>query len=80
MRKRRGGCKFDFMDTDDNVVARKPCCNRVVFVAANLPEVMDREMYKEIGKLVKAGCTIEHMSTEDVRKAKFGCKCDEPAK
>ena len=62
-------------EPDDNVVVRCPNCKRVVVVAANIPIVMDTKMHKEIGALVQAGQVVEHITTEAVRKEKFGCRC-----
>lgn len=63
-------------DSQDTIVAIKPCCGRIVFAAVNLPRVIDTEVCKEIGDLVNRGCRIEHMPVAAVRKAKWGCKCD----
>ena len=62
-------------DNQDTIVAITPCCGRVVFAAVNLPDVMDHDMHKEIGRLVMDGCRIEHWTFAAVRKSKFGCKC-----
>jgi hypothetical protein len=59
----------------DTIIARTPCCNRIVFAAMNDPKVLDTAMMKEIGELVSDGCMIEHVNVEIVRISKFGCKC-----
>ena len=61
--------------TEDTIVAIKPCCNRVVFAAVNLPHVVDAEMRREIGLLAAQGCSIEHRTVAEVRKSKWGCDC-----
>lgn len=60
----------------DSIVAIKPCCGRIVFAVVNLPNVVDADMKKEIGELAAIGCRIEHWKVEDVRRARWGCKCD----
>ena len=62
----------------DCVIVRCGGCQRVVYAGVNIPRVMDTEQYKEIGKMVAKGCTVEHMTAEQVRKSDFGCKCDAP--
>lgn len=62
-------------DNQDCIIARRPCCGRIVFAAANVKEVMDDEMRREIGVMVEEGYVIEHMSAKDVRAADWGCKC-----
>lgn len=57
--------------SDDNIIARCPECKRITFIAANIPVVMDKDMFKEVGELIKAGCSIEHITTEDFRKQAF---------
>lgn len=71
-----GGSEHD-RDKHDCVILRCGGCNRVVYAGINEPRVMDTEQYKEIGKMVAQGCTVEHMTTAEVRKSDFGCKCDE---
>ena len=68
--------KTEDSEDSDCVVARCGGCKRVVYAAVNIPRVMDAEQYKEIGKMVADGCTIEHMTSEAVRKSDFGCKCE----
>lgn len=65
-------------DNIDTIVAIKPCCNKLVFAAVNLPRVVDAEMRKEIGELAALGCRIEHWPAKNVRTAKWGCKCNKP--
>ena len=62
-------------DTQDTIVAVKPCCKRVVFAAVNLPHVVDASLRKEIADLVLEGLLIEHWPVSKVRAAKWGCKC-----
>jgi len=60
---------------EDDIIARCGSCKRIVFWAANLPEVMDAKAYKTLGKLIADGCTIEHVTTDKARADKWGCKC-----
>jgi len=62
-------------DDQDVIVAIKPCCNRVVYMAVNVPHVMQKESRKEISDLVLAGCKIEHWPVSAARKASVGCRC-----
>jgi len=66
-------------ESQDCIVAIKPCCNRVIFAAVNTPKVMDAEIRKDLAELVVIGCKIEHWPAESVRKANWGCKCNDPA-
>jgi hypothetical protein len=63
-------------DSADCIVVRTQCCKRIVFAGVNEPHVMDTENFREIGKMVAKGCTVEHLTAAEVRKAKFGCKCE----
>lgn len=62
---------------EDAIIARCDVCKRVVFATVNIPRVMDTEMFKDIGKLIKDGCSVEHMTIANVRKSAFGCRCHE---
>lgn len=63
-------------DKHDCIVARCGGCKRVVYAAVNEPHVVDTDQIREMGEMVRDGCTIEHMTAEEVRKSAFGCKCD----
>lgn len=63
----------------DCIVVRTACCKRLIYAAVNEPRVMQEDRVREIGQMVIEGCAVEHMTAEDVRKADFGCKCNEPA-
>lgn len=64
-------------ETIDSIVCRCGGCKRVVYAAVNKPHVLDADQILDIGKIIKDGGTVEHMSVENVRKSDFGCKCDE---
>lgn len=59
----------------DCVVVRCGGCKRLVIATVNDPRTLDTKMFTEIADAVRDGCTVEHVTTEEVRKAKFGCKC-----
>jgi hypothetical protein len=61
-------------DQEDCVVARCTC-KRIVFCAVT-HRVMDDEHYREVGKLIRSGCNIEHVTVEAVRNEKWGCRCE----
>ena len=68
--------RSDIPDSEqDAIVVWTGCCHRAIYLAVNLPEVMDPYAMKEIGECVKQGCTVEHMSVESARKVPFGCTC-----
>lgn len=57
---------------DDNIAARCPHCNGIVYIARNEPMVMDAEARREIAKMAVDGLSIEHLTLEQFRKEKFG--------
>ncbi|MHC5058838.1 MAG: hypothetical protein ACYTKD_29635 [Planctomycetota bacterium] len=59
----------------DTIVVRKPC-GHVTFMVVNEPDVMSRATRAEIGALVAAGCTVEHMPVEEARRQVFRCDCE----
>lgn len=62
-------------DNTDCIVVR--CfCKRIVFVAVNEPHVMDTEIFKDVGDLIRRGLNVEHMTVSEVRQSPFGCECD----
>jgi hypothetical protein len=58
------------------VLVRCRDCKRVLYAARNDSHVMDTEQYREIGKLALKGGIVDYGTTEEVRKAEFGCRCD----
>lgn len=66
----------DELSRAGDIVAIRPCCNRIVFAAVNHPAVIDAQAKRTIGQLAADGCKIEHWTTEQVRKGEFGCKCN----
>jgi len=68
------------LKTCGSVVVIKPCCGSVVYIASDLPEVMDAEAQQEIGALVAQGCRVEHWSRQETKEKdwKMGCKCQSP--
>ena len=62
-------------DRDDCIVARKPCCGRIVYASVADPSFFDDAAKKELAEMVIAGYKIEHLTPEEVRAADWGCKC-----
>lgn len=67
---------IDF-DKLSSIVVIKPCCNRVVYIAINHPEVIGDDEKQEIGDMVANGCRVEHWTREEVktRNWEMGCTC-----
>ena len=61
----------------DCIIARAPCCKRLVFATVNQGRKLGAKEKREIADMVIAGYTIEHMTVVDVRKALWGCQCKE---
>lgn len=63
----------------DCIVGRCGGCKRVVYAAANEPQVMaDKNHIVALHEIIKGGGSVEHMPVFDVRKSDFGCKCGSP--
>ena len=57
-------------------LARKPCCNSVVFIGV---DDASADLGREIAKLIHDGRTIERVTIEDARKLGgelYRCKCE----
>ena len=57
------------------VIARAPCCGRVVMAVGRDGPAMDKETKGELADLAVKGYTIETRSAEEVRMLPFGCHC-----
>lgn len=66
-------------DNPPCVVARAPCCGRVVFACVNRKPAMDRQAKREIADLAADGYTIETRTASEVRELPFGCHCKKAA-
>jgi len=66
-------------DNADCIIARAPCCKRLVYASVNEGRVLGIKEKREIVDMVIRGYTIEHMPAAEVRKADWGCKCKEDA-
>lgn len=64
-------------DNDDCIVIRCGGCHRVIYAAVNDKRVLDNAQLKDIGAMVQRGHSSFHMTAAAVRKAAFGCKCEE---
>lgn len=63
-------------DTKDCVIVRCGGCKRIVYAAVNDIKYLDRDEQKAIGAMAASGCSVEHMTVEQVRQSKeFGCRC-----
>jgi len=59
--------------SDLNYIAKCKRCDRLVgAISGELPA---DEQARYVARWIKSGELIEQMSTEDVRKAAWGCKC-----
>ncbi len=62
-------------DNADCIVARAPCCKRLIFATVNEGRKIGLKEKREIADMVIEGYMIEHMTAAEVRKADWGCKC-----
>jgi hypothetical protein len=62
-------------ETVDCIIARAPCCKRLVFASVNDGRKMELKTKREIAQMAIDGYSIEHMTVADVRKADWGCEC-----
>lgn len=62
-------------DESDNIAVRCGGCKQIVFIAVNRPVVMDTEAFNEIGKMIRGGCSVHHVTMEQFKKEPFGCSC-----
>ena len=66
-------------DNADCIVARTPCCKRLIFATVNDGRKLDIKTKREIADMVIEGYTLEHMTAAEVRKSDWGCECKKPA-
>ena len=57
---------------DDNIAVRCPHCRGIVYIAVNIPGVMDAAAIREVADMVIEGFSVEHMTLAQFRKDLFG--------
>jgi hypothetical protein len=62
-------------DNADCIIARAPCCKRIVFATVNEGRTLGAKEKREIADMVIEGYLVEHMTVAAVRKAEWGCEC-----
>jgi len=56
-------------------VVKTPCCEHMVFACAI--HRLDDGTLKEIGEMIRQGCSVQQLTVQQVQAIEWGCECEQ---